>query len=259
MPNAFSVTPFKYGDVYPPTNSDSITKELNKPWYDLRASTQTRNRIEAGGVTYAEDFCYGFILANTGTSDIQLKINGVDSGTIGPSKLRPLTADTTIFGYSITPSYIDLWTSSDYRDQSAEVMYGKRGIRVSLSTFNDWDMTYGSVTENTNRVSRAFLHGVNNTAVNIIKTESSTGTEFHITTSFTGNVFDSSQPSTPFKGYLTSDVISTLELESVVNALQQQIKNINNQLDQLQQEVSSIVPSLTTTINYETSRLYASR
>lgn len=261
MSDYFYCYPSKYGNTYPPVDSDSIKQTENvSNWQALPNTTQTRNRIQAGSQVYAEDFCYGFITADKQTSAINLKINGESKQTISATSAYVLPADTVIFGYSVTPTYVDLWTRSDYRDESSEVMYGRRGLRVTLSTFNDWDTSskngFGKVTR------RCILHAFNNNALNITKEIENETATYKIAVTFSGNFAingSDTEVFTPLKGALVSEVISTLELEAIVHALQSQLTQIEHQISSIQKEVDRIIPTLTTTINYETSRLYASR
>lgn len=248
--------PFKYGEKYPPVNADSIT-QIVSDWHTLPAGTQIRSRIQADEHIYADDFCYGFIVSNSNTPTLTLKINGEVKGEIKNTLVQPLEANTTIFGYSVTPSYVDLWTRSDYRDKSAEVMYGRRDLRVELATFNDWDVAYPG---SGRTIRRCLLHGINDNALNIYKeTVTDGGSSYYIGIDFSGNIHRDSAIATPFRGILLSKVISTLELESVVDAIQSQLENIEKQVQTIQTEVDRIIPDLTTKINYETSRLYSSR
>lgn len=257
MAGSLYCNPFKYGNTYPPVNADSITQNVTD-WQTLPVGTQIRSRIASDDHVYAEDFCYGFIISNTNTPTLTVKINGEVKGEISNTSVYQLTGDTTIFGYTVTPSYIDLWTTSDYRDKSTEVMYGRRDLRVQLSKFYDWDAAYPSAPDRTIR--RCLLHGINRNALNIYSESITDGsTSYYLGIDFSGNIDSSTMTASPFKGSLLSKVISTLELESIVDAIQSQLETIEKQVQAIQNEVDRIIPELTTTINYETSRLYSSR
>lgn len=257
MSYPFLCLPSKYGNTYPPVDSGSIVHPMgNQHWSSLTNGTQTRMKIFANTTVYADDFCYGFKISNN-TISIKYKVNGVEQGPMSHETGYDLPADTVIFGYSVTPEYVDLWTRSDYRDESSEIMYGKRGIYVKLSSFVDWDVSYGPAG---NHVDRCILHGYNDNALNIYRVEDSNGIKYRIQVNFSQSIYDDATPLlTPFKGALTSEVISTLSLESIVYAIQQRIEEIDKQLAKTQEEINKMIPELKATINYETSRLYSSR
>lgn len=258
--------PVKSGDIYPPVNS-TIANTVTD-WTTLPVNTQARYSLTDGSspsssqTVFAENFLYGLIIGNSSTFSLEYRKNGVTQmNQDQPIKLKNvggITIDTSeiIYGYSVTNTYFNLWTDQSYLDNSAEVLYGRRGLYINLNKYNDWDVVEtipGSYT-----AYRTFLFGINNNAIYFTKAIYSDRTEYNLAAGFSGNC-RVSQCNFPVRGTLRAEPINTANLEVIVSNLTNKIDQIEDQLASIEAQVQDLVPNLTKAINVETSKLYSSR
>lgn len=264
MPTFLYCTPVKSGQVYPPVNTTINTDVTN--WHNLPKGTQTRNCIDngvlpgtEGRVVAVENFLYGLIVQK-GSSSLStlLKINGQNAQEggsdvyISQSKSYTLDPNTPIYGYSITPDYINLWTDQSYIDTSQDVLYGRRGLYFVPSKNNDWD-----VLSKNGVMSRCFLLGYDSNCFMIVKDTRQNGS-YKLTLDFAGNA--SLEDNTfPLKGRLKAEAISTANLENIVAQLSDAVKELEQSVASIQNEVDSLIPDLTKLVNAETNKFYVSR
>lgn len=260
-------TPIKSGNVYPPVNSTIANAITN--WMELPANTQVRCSLDNGGSNsdrqvFAENFLYGLIISRgTNNFSLEYKENGVtktdDSGqpiTLTSTKSIALNLTKPIYGYSVTNTYFNLWTDQSYLDNSAEVLYGKRGLYFVPNKNTKWDTI--TTIPSTYTTYKSFLFGIDNTAITFTKTEYTDRTDYHISANFAGNSLIS-QTNFPLLGDLKAEPISTANLEVIVSELTNKVQELEQEIKDIDAYAHALVPDLTKVINKETSKYYASR
>lgn len=242
------------GSVYPPLDSNIATPVTD--WTTLQHGTQTMCSLTRDGATVLPNFMYGFIKGQG--EAISVRVNGVeDHSTTSVASLLTLTPDTIIYGYSYGPNYFDLWTDPNYTDKSSTVLYGRRGLYVHLPTFSDWDYSFP---DSMLKEQGAMLFAYNGECICLHKKLNSadSGTyNYSIYRGATGQF----QPRVelPLKLSLKSEVISTLPIETIVNSLSNEVKTIQNEIDDINSTLNALVPDITKLVNAESSKYYVAR
>lgn len=252
----YYLSPKLYGSLYPPVNTN-FNHEITD-WASVPNNSQTLCSIVKGNTVLVDKQYYGF---KTGKSNptLQLKINGEDQTTvIGTSTNRyEIPAGTILYGYSITPTYINLWTNPTYIDNSQPVMYGRRGIYVNLFTDDVYDYhETGTDGHGNYTMDIAILHGLDLNDINFTRTERSDGKTIYLWSSLNGN-YSKGTYSPNFK--INSNVISTGSVEQEINRLDATVNALTNKVRDLEETVNGLIPDLTKLISGETSKFYVAR
>lgn len=247
-----NILPKLYSSTYPPVDSDFKNQVTSVGALPIR--TQMLVSIVNRDQILADRQYYAFTASQT---SLTMKVNGVNKGTIDTLNVFMIENGTTIYGYSITPEYLDLWTDPTYRDTSEGIMYGKRGLNINPFTNNVYDIEYAEASSQST-ISIALLHGINDNGVRLLKQSYTDGRNFcSIGIQFNqGTVLDFTWNP---KFILRSKIISTGSLDSEVAQLQDTVESIHQDIASIQAEIDKLIPDLTKLVNAETNKFYVSR
>lgn len=249
--NSVNLVPKQYSSTYPPVDSDF--KNQITVINDLPLRTQMLASVEGDGQTLADRQYYSF---KTSEDSLQVKENGENKGSISSLNSYSIDSTKTIYGYTITPEYINLWTDPTYRDTSKGIMYGKRGLNVKPHTDEVYDLKYTDP-NNQSEISIALLHGINSNGVRLLRQVETGGNVFcGLQIAFNG--FYNNFTWSP-KFVLRSRIISTGSLDSEVAQLQETVDDIQKSIINIQNEIDALIPDLTKLVNAETNKFYVSR
>lgn len=244
----------KLSTTYPPVNTNFNREFAN----DESSAVQCIDSLvyapgDSPEIEIENQF-YGFY--GDAADKIFVQLNGVETGTkleqhaaIG-DKSYLIPTDTIIYGYSVSPYIINLWTDPQYVDKSQSVMYGQRGLYVNPYTDDIYDWQQANTTNY-----YALLHCYYKYGLYLLKGSNAQGPFVYLTLEY-GN-----EPNTPITSKFTmkSKVISTGTVEQEILQLQNAVKTIEGQVNSIQNEVSTLVPNLTKLVSAEASKNYVSR
>lgn len=244
----------KYSSNYPPVDTNFVNDVTgNEP-----SNAQFLGSLVTAAGTFDRQY-YGFKSGVYGPMSV--KLNGTDTGTtiqwhVGSNTTTyTIPSGTIIYGFSVTPGVINLWTDPQYVDKSQPVMYGRRGLYINPYTDNVYDWT------NKESVSIAVMHGIYDYLLVLMKGsfDGQSNVEVRLSVRGFGDEFNAPTPQITPKFALRSEVISTGTVEEEIVKLQREVNSLTDQISNIQTEVDRLIPDLTKLVSSEASRNYVAR
>lgn len=246
-----------YSTPYPPVDTNFTPGVMSNP----SDSLQIRSSIvySSNGASTESDFSY-FGFEREARSPLRVYLNGVDTGQDiqagSTMKQYELDPTTKIFGYTVTPYKINLWTTEEYIDKAQPIMYGRRGLYVDPFKDDVYDWKRWHNDEHTGYTEFAVLHVYYTYGLYFRKVSTqAAGTKVYL------YLEAGDEPGgiiTP-KFLLNSQVISTGTIEQEINSLNDKVRRIETQIAEIQTSVDTLVPNLTKLVSAEASKNYVAR